>query len=281
MSSQNPDPLERALEMLLLPVVRLALKRGLAFGRFSEMLKRAYVAAARRDFTVPGRKLSLSRVAVLTGMTRKEASRLMQEDPDRDLGNRMIRQVNRAARVVSAWVEDPDYQDLHGAPASLPFESGSGPSFSTLVLEHGADVGARAVLDELIRVGAAGEREDGLLYLIERAYIPSADEGQKLDMLGTDVADLVASIEHNLDPESEAPFFQRKVSYDRLPVAYLPLLRERLSKHGQSFLEELNADMAAHDLDTRPDEASEDGSEQARAMIGIYYYEESRNDDDE
>ena len=59
MSSQNPDPLERALEMLLLPVVRLALKRGLAFGRFSEMLKRAYVAAARRDFTVPGRKLSL------------------------------------------------------------------------------------------------------------------------------------------------------------------------------------------------------------------------------
>ena len=281
MSSQNPDPLERALEMLLLPVVRLALKRGLAFGRFSEMLKRAYVAAARRDFTVPGRKLSLSRVAVLTGMTRKEASRLMQEDPDRDLGKRMVRQVNRAARVVSAWVEDPAYQDRRGAPASLPFESGLGPSFSALVSEHGADVGARAVLDELIRVGAAGEREDGLLYLIERAYIPSADDGQKLDMLGTDVADLVASIEHNLDPKSEVPFFQRKVSYDRLPVSYLPLLRERLSKHGQSFLEELNADMAAHDLDTRPDEASEDGSEQARAMIGIYYYEESRNDEDE
>ena len=281
MSSQNPDPLERALEMLLLPVVRLALKRGLAFGRFSEMLKRAYVAAARRDFTVPGRKLSLSRVAVLTGMTRKEASRLMKDDPDRDLGKRMIRQVNRAARVVSAWVEDPDYQDVRGAPASLPFESGSGPSLSTLVAEYGADVGARAVLDELIRVGAVGERGDGRLYLIERAYIPSADEGQKLDMLGTDVADLVASIEHNLDPESEAPFFQRKVSYDRLPVAYLPLLRERLSIQGQSLLEELNADMAAHDLDTRPDEASEEGSEQARAMIGIYYYEESRNDDDE
>jgi len=104
MSSQNPDPLERALEMLLLPVVRLALKRGLAFGRFSEMLKRAYVAAARRDFTVPGRKLSLSRVAVLTGMTRKEASRLMKDDPDRDLGKRMIRQVNRAARVLGSKI---------------------------------------------------------------------------------------------------------------------------------------------------------------------------------
>ena len=114
MSSQNPDPLERALEMLLLPVVRLALKRGLAFGRFSEMLKRAYVAAARRDFTVPGRKLSLSRVAVLTGMTRKEASRLMQEDPDRDLGNRISPRLKLAATEI--W---PVIGETHQAFAGL------------------------------------------------------------------------------------------------------------------------------------------------------------------
>ena len=40
-SSQNEDRLERALETLLIPVVRVALKRGLAFGRFSELVKRA------------------------------------------------------------------------------------------------------------------------------------------------------------------------------------------------------------------------------------------------
>ena len=137
MSSQNPDPLERALEMLLLPVVRLALKRGLAFGRFSEMLKRAYVAAARRDFTVPGRKLSLSRVAVLTGMTRKEASRLMKDDPDRDLGKRMIRQVNRAARVVSAWVEDPDYQDVRARPRPCLLSQGRARVYPPSLLNMG------------------------------------------------------------------------------------------------------------------------------------------------
>lgn len=280
MSPSNPDPLERAIETLLMPVVRLALKRGLAFGRFSEMLKRAYVAAARKDFSVPGRKLSVSRVAVLTGMTRKEASRLMQSDPDEALGTRMRRQVNRAARVVSAWVEEADYHDGRGAPASLPFESEEGPSFESLVAEYGADVGARAVLDELTRVGAVGERADGRLYLIERAYIPSADEGAKLDILGTDVADLVASIEHNLDPESEAPFFQRKVAYDNLPAAYLPLLREKLSDRGQALLEELNADMAAHDRDANPTGDGPDGEGRSRAMTGIYYYEELRDDDD-
>ena len=280
MSSQNEDRLERALETLLIPVVRVALKRGLAFGRFSELVKRAYVAAARRDFTVPNRKLTMSRVAVLTGMTRKEASRLMQDDPDEQLGDRMIRQVNRAARVVTAWVEDPEFHDGEGAPASLPFESSETPAFTDLVSKHGADVGARAVLDELVRVGAVAERADGHLYLTNSAYIPSSDEGAKLDILGTDVADLVAAIDNNLDPERDTPFFQRKVSYDNLPASYLPLLRERLSKRGQELLEELNADMAAHDRDARPDGDITDDDARSRAMVGIYYYEDSQDGDD-
>ena len=280
MSSQNEDRLERALETLLIPVVRVALKRGLAFGRFSELVKRAYVAAARRDFTVPDRKLTMSRVAVLTGMTRKEASRLMQDDPDEQLGDRMIRQVNRAARVVTAWVEDPEFHDGEGAPASLPFESSETPAFTDLVSKHGADVGARAVLDELVRVGAVAERADGHLYLTNSAYIPSSDEGAKLDILGTDVADLVAAIDNNLDPDRETPFFQRKVSYDNLPASYLPLLRERLSERGQELLEELNADMATHDRDARPDGDVTDDDARSRAMVGIYYYEDSQDGDD-
>ncbi len=280
MSSQKEDRLERALETLLIPVVRVALKRGLAFGRFSELVKRAYVAAARRDFTVPDRKLTMSRVAVLTGMTRKEASRLMQDDPDEQLGARMIRQVNRAARVVTAWVEDPEFHDREGAPASLPFESSETPAFTDLVSKHGADVGARAVLDELVRVGAVAERADGKLYLTNSAYIPSSDEGAKLDILGTDVADLVAAIDNNLDPERDTPFFQRKVSYDNLPASYLPLLRERLSKRGQELLEELNADMATHDRDARPYGDVTDEDARSRAMVGIYYYEDSQDGDD-
>ena len=280
MAEPQRDPLERALEMLLRPVVRLALKRGLAFGRFSEIVKRAYVAAARKDFTVPGRKLSISRVAVLTGMTRKEASRLLQDDPDAQAGSRARRQVNRAARVVSAWVEDPEFHDGRGAPASLPFESEEGPSFTRLVARHGADVPARAVLDELERVGAVGQRADGRLHLIERAYIPAGDEGAKLEILGTDVADLVASIDHNLDPRDAAPFFQRKVAYDNLPADYLPALRERLAERGQALLEDLNADMARHDRDVHPDGRDDAEAARSRATIGLFYYEEPHDGDE-
>ncbi|MHA7838059.1 MAG: DUF6502 family protein [bacterium] len=267
--------LERAVLTLLRPLIRLVLKRGMAYGQFAELVKRAYVDSARTDFGVPGRKLTISRVAVLTGLTRKEASRLMQEEGDGpDPGAR--RRVNRAARVVTAWIDDPTYHDRRGAPASLPLESDEGPSFSSLVADHGADVTPRAVLDELVRVGAVDRLKDGRLRLVERAYIPQADEAGKLEILGTDVADLVASIEHNLDPGSEKPFFQRKVAYDNLPATYLTRLRGLLERKGQRLLEELNADMSRHDRDVSGEPEDED--ERYRAMIGIYYYERENDE---
>ena len=262
--------------MLLRPLVRLVLKRGMAHGQFAELVKRAYVETAREDFTVPGRKLTISRVAVLTGLTRKEASRLMQQEvtpPARS----SRRRVNRAARVVSAWVEDDRYHDGRGAPASLPFESDEGESFASLVAEHGADVTPRAVLDELIRVGAVERLKNERLRLVERAYIPRADESAKLEILGADVADLVASIEHNLDSETGPPFFQRKVAYDNLPARYLPKLRKLLARKGQRLLEELNRDMSEHDRDVQGDDESPD---RRRAMIGIYYFEDENDESD-
>lgn len=288
MTREAADPLERALATLLRPVVRLALKRGLAFGRFAEILKRSYVEAARRDFAVPGRKLTISRVAVLTGLTRKEASRLMNADTvDTDSSGasggdpaeerRVRRQVNRAARVVTAWVESRDYHDDQGEPLALPFESADGPSFAALVAAHGGDVPPRAVLDELLRVGAIERQEDDRLALVARAYVPATDDAGKLDILGTDVADLAAAIEHNLAPDARGPFFQRKVAYDNLPAESLPAIRALLSERGQALLETLNAEMSAHDRGDAP--ANDDGGRH-RAMVGLYYFEDREDDED-
>ncbi len=294
MSDSSTQALERAVVALLRPLVRLVLNRGMAYGQFAELLKRAYVEAAEEDFTVPGRKLTISRVAVLTGLTRKEASRLMQEEPSVS-ESQARRRVNRAARVVSAWAVDPAFQDAAGNPLELPFDDseghagakapgaragghsgGDGPSFARLVALHGADVPPRAVLDELMRVGAVARREDGRIHLVERAYIPAGDEAAKLDILGTDVADLIASIEHNLEPDAAERFFQRKVAYDNLPADYLPALRALLADRGQQLLETLNDDMARHDRDLG---AVTSDAPRRRAMVGIYYFEDEVEDE--
>lgn len=275
MSGSARQSLERAVVTLLRPLVRLVLKRGMAYGQFAELVKRAYVEVARKDFAVPGRKETISRVAVLTGLTRKEASRLMQSGAASPESSPR-RRVNRAARVVSAWVEEATYHDGRGAPASLPFDADDGPSFASLVAEHGADVTPRAVLDELMRVGAVARLKDGRLRLVERAYVPQTDEAAKLDILGTDVADLLASIENNLEAERATAFFQRKVAYDNLPADYLPKLRALLARKGQRLLEELNEDMARHDRDVR---GEPEAADRQRAMIGLYYFEEESDDE--
>ncbi len=272
--SEAARALERSVVSLLRPLVRLLLKRGIAFGQFAELAKRAFVETAREDLAVPNRKPSISRIAVVTGLTRKEASRLVQED-DGESGEIVRGRVNRAARVVSAWVGDPSFHDRRGRPASLPMDANGGPSFASLVAEHGGDVTPRAVLDELLRVGAVDRLKDGRLKLVQRAYIPRADERAKLDFLGTDVADLISSIEHNLDPDTTDPYFQRKVAYDNLPARYLPALRKLVRRQGQRLLEELNADMSKHDRDVTGEVA---GPDRRRAMIGVYYYEDEVDD---
>ena len=275
MSNSAETALDQAIVTLLRALIRLLLKRGIAYGRFAELAKQAYVETVQRDFSVPGRKPSISRVSVLTGLTRKEAARLTRDRSEFD-EDTTRRSANRAARVVSAWVESEEFQNGRGGPASLPLEASSGPNFWSLVSKHGGDVPARAVLDELLRVGTVRQLKDGRLKLLHRAYIPADDVVAKLDFLGTDVADLVASIANNLDEDSDTKFFQRKIAYDNLPASYLPKLRKILAKDGQALLERLNEDMARHDRDVTGGKESGDRN---RAMIGIYYYEDGVDED--
>ena len=71
--------LQRAIQQLLRPLVRLLLRHSVSFAAFGEIARRVYVDVALKDFAIPGRKPSASRVAVLTGLTRKEVQRLTQE----------------------------------------------------------------------------------------------------------------------------------------------------------------------------------------------------------
>ena len=61
-----------AFRKLLRPLVRILIRHGIAYAEFGEVVKSVYVDCAVEDFALPGRKTSGSRVAILTGLTRKE-----------------------------------------------------------------------------------------------------------------------------------------------------------------------------------------------------------------
>ena len=155
-------------------------------------------------------------------------------------------------------------------PAPLPM-AGPDASFSELVKRFSGDVPVRATLDELIRVGAVERLEDGSVSLLTRTYIPESSDADKLHILGTDVAHLISTIDHNLKSDPIGPFFQRKVAYDNLPDEVLPVFRKHSANRAQAFLESLDRWLAQRDRDVTP---TVKGTGRNQAGIGIYYFEE-------
>lgn len=257
-----------ALRNLLRPLVRILLRTGVPYGLFADLAKHVYVEIASEEFQIPGRKQTASRVSIITGLSRKEISRV------RELANggasEAADRYNRAARVISGWIRDERFVDEDGRPAPLPIEGG-GLSFAQLVKEFSGDVPARAILDELLNVGAVQWLDDGRIRLLTHAYIPKDSKADKLGILGTDAAHLIATIDHNVHETDAEPRFQRKVVYDNLPVEALAEIRARSTQEAQALLEQINRWLAAHDRDTN---AGVTGTGRKRAGIGIYYFEE-------
>ncbi len=262
----SSDPLADAVVRLLKPLAGLLVEHGIPFRTFSEWAKFAFVEAGEAQGPVEGRKMSTSRLSVLTGLTRKDIARI--RDTQRPTAKAERSRHHRAARVVTGWIREDRYTDDCGLPLELPID-GDEPSFDSLVREFGGDVPTRAVLDELERVETAQVIDKKRVKLLARAYVPRTSEPQALEVLGTDVGGLIQTIQHNLT-QGTAPKFQRRVLYDNLPEESLPIIHQFIVKHGQTLLERLDAEMAKHDRDANP---SAEGTGRHTAGMGVFYFD--------
>jgi len=260
-----------ALYAALRPLVRVLLRHGFSFKSFAQVAKRLYVEIGMNEFGIEGRPQTISRVAVLTGLTRKDVQRVLNRGSFDDPQAR--ERYNRAARVVAGWVRDADFADENGSPARLAMDGN--PGFGMLVKRYSGDVPARAVLDELLRVGTVRRLADGRVELVSRAYVPRTSDLDKIAILGTDVADLITTIDHNLQQGEWNPFFQRKVMYDNLPKEAIAEFRQLCAEQAQHLVEHLDKWLSRHDRDMNP---RVKGTGRTRAGLGLFYFEEDLSD---
>jgi hypothetical protein len=275
MQSSKHNILSAAVGRILKPLIRILLRSGMSYGTFADIAKKQYVEIARNEFPIEGRKQSVSRVSVITGLTRKEVSRVIGLNQAKD--EQTPERYNRAVRVVAGWRRDTDFLDPEGNPMDLSI-SGIANSFQELVRRYSGDVPYRAILDELDADGSIERLGDNRVRLIHRAYLPKADESMKLNILGVDTAFLIDTIEHNLNVEHQSPRFQRKVLYDNLPTEALPKFRRLSSQAAQGLLEKLDKWLSSHDRDVNPKAG---GTGRNTAGVGIYYFEVQHDREDE
>jgi len=269
MNAQNiTQALSDAVQTILRPLVRVLLRNGVPYAAFADLVRRVYVDVAEKEFPLPGKKQTVSRISTITGLTRKEVARI--QNAETPLPTSHAERHNRAARVIGGWVRGKTYHDKRGRPAELPMDGQKG-SFAALVREFSGDIPPRAIADELARVGAIELRPEGTVRLLTRAYVPRGDQAEKIAILGSDVADLIRSIDHNLTCAPGEAYFQRRVSYDNIPREALPVLTGKLARKAQACLESLDRVLAAADRDRNP---GVKGSGRVRSGVGIYYFEE-------
>lgn len=252
---------------ILHPIVRVLLKHGVSHTEFSELARKAYVDVAFKDFRIEGRKQTVSRVAVLTGLSRKEVVRLQYLADAAPLAEKGT--LNRAARVITGWTVDPEFRDAQGQPLPLP-STGEGASFATLIKRYSGDITAGAILDELVYVGAV-ELKDELLFLCTQAYVPRKSELEKLKIMGICAADFLNTIEHNVSTPHDDARFQRALIYHDLPRDVVDEFKTLSSEKANALLLELNQWLAGK---ARVTGKSPLFSVRLKTGLGIYYFED-------
>ena len=273
MAKDIQQTLSRSVLAILKPLVRILLRNGIAYGSFAELAKKVYVDVAFEDFAPDGKKQSISFVSAMTGLTRKEAKRLHEiEQTDQ---NDSKQRYNRATRVISGWLNDAEFHNERGKPAILPLE-GKQASFASLVKKYSGDITPKAMLAVLDAANAIKTTTDKVL-LIANAYVPGNDPIDKITILGTDTAELIATIDHNLVSTDDELHFQRKVSNRYVRVDAIPRFQALAEKRSQALLEKFDAWLTEYEID--PDDPDSDDGQYV--SIGIYYYENSSDNEEQ
>lgn len=204
--------LRRATARILGPVIRVLIARGVRFPEFSDWLKEVYLSVAERHFRLEGKRMTVSRASLLTGLQRKDINAIKarndRAEPETGAGP--------LPRVLAHWQAAPGYQDETGAPLALPRAADRGPSFEALVAEVSRDIHPRTVLDELVRLGLVGLADDRVVPLSD-AFLPSRDDAALLGYFGANLGDHAAAAAQNvLAAPDPGPHFERAVHYNHL-----------------------------------------------------------------
>lgn len=237
MSENVKKPLLAACRHLLHPLVRILLRHGVSYGEFADSVRGAYIDIAKAELIPQGRPQSDSRLGILTGISKEEVHRVraLDDQNDSEVG------LNRIARVLQGWCQDPEYLGPYGLPLEIPLE-GDGVSFEQLVKTYADDASTRALLDELLRVNAAHETDDGYVRLLNRAYLPSPLDPVGLERLGNVVNYFIDTVDFNLQKkkQGEGRFERYAITMEGLSAGKFAAFDELIREKGQELLEILD-----------------------------------------
>lgn len=245
MSSDHKSQLNDALFRILEPLAHLCIRQQVSNSELEEMIRLAFVQAAQSRKNDSEAEINNTRIGVLTGLNRKEVSRLKAILKDRP---RLVEITpSRAQKVVNGWLKDAEFLDSKNKPRHLLIRNKKDGveygSFAALANRYGCDLRYLGILQELMIARVIEYVDDDTVALVNHAYIPYEDDIEKIKLLAKSVSDLFNTALHNIESKEDKRI-QRQVMYSRIDEEYVEDLRDYINTNSQDFLELLNAELA-------------------------------------
>lgn len=249
------------LREILRPIARFCVRRCLRLQETIEILKELLVDEARQELTRVSAEVSVSRIAAMTGVHRKDVSRLLKRGH-----NEEEFKVDLISRIIGCWRHDRSYCTKTGKPRLLSYE-GIDSEFSELVRSVSQDLNPYAVMYELERAAAIEKTARGLR-LTSRLYLIRNDSAAGFKVLSRDLDDLICAVEENVLEDPPIPNLHIRTSYNRVPIEQAEKIREWLIREGSELHARARAFLSKFDCDINHRLKPENGT--ARVVLTAF-----------
>ena len=251
----------------LRPFARVMLRSGVTYKSFAEIAKTAFVHEALLESDSKGRITNASRVAVRTGLSRKEVRRVSEQTLVKDVTKSGVADhAGPPARVLHAWHFDPRFIGADGAPLDLSFE-GESPNFTELVRAVGGDVPPGAVRAELFRAAAVQELENGSLRPTKRYFVPGDFDEKAITVMSGMLFPIISGVDHNSNPARNGAGFIQRIAYAKLSPEDREAFRVWSRGEATRFIESIDDWLTAREV------RGSDRADGPISGVGVFYYE--------
>ena len=241
-SISSHQVLLNAVRGLLRPIARLCIRNSIKLNEVLEMLKSAFVDVATQELLLQGKASSGSRISVMSGVHRKDVSRIQSEQEGAEKAQNLI------SKVIVHWRHQRAFTTKSAKPRVLSCE-GKDSDFAKLIESvNGKNISPYTVLFEMERMGVVSKK-NGKVKLQWRDYVCSESIEEGLEMLIDDSNDLISAVEENLFDDQSANNLHLKTEYDRIPASAEQAIRKWFLEEGSKFHLKAKRFLSRHDLD--------------------------------
>jgi len=270
MSQSSSHIVLACLLRVMRPLVRLLLKNGVTYTAFAQALKPVFLQAAQDELNSLGRPTTDSAVSLLSGVHRRDVRNLTRLAPAADLAAAQ-EPLSLVTQVMARWLSEPALLEADGKPRILQRGTAE-DGFDQLVARVSSDVRPRAVLDELLRLGAVEETPEGV-HMLARVFTPRQGLDEMARLFADNPHDHLAAAGKNL--QGEANFLEQSIFVDQL-TADSAVRLSRVSNQAwrdafKTVMQEAQARFDEDARSARPEDRTH------RARFGVYFYSEEED----